>query len=125
MSYLIDLVGPECPTCRRDFNPARQEYRPWYRLWRVLDFAIFGEVRDALRITAWQSDIRSMNGQLASDTLTTLETALARLRNPSNLLAIRALNAGDNGMAHEQAMTLLLAMIVDAKTFPQHRWRIV
>lgn len=125
MGYLIDLVGDACSCCGRGFNPAAREHPPSYSLWRVLDYALFGKVRNPLELCAELSDIRSMNGMVAGETVAILDAALARLHEPTNVSTIASLNVGDGGTHHLDAVELLVEMHNTARKFPKHRWRIV
>ena len=125
MSYTISLDGDPCPTCGQHIGPKdTATWAPTYNLWRVFDYAMFGEVRNPLHRTADLSDIRWLSGRLAGETVERLDEALTRLLDPNNTAIIHTLLPANKWGTHDDAVQVMTYLRDCAKKYPKHRWRI-
>lgn len=125
MSYDIALDGDPCSACGQHIGPRDiDNWCPTYNLWRVFDFAMFGEVRNPLVLTSELSDIRWLNGRLARETVHRIDAALTRLLDPVNQPTIEKLLPSNRWGTHDDAITVLRYLLDCATMYPNHRWRI-
>lgn len=123
MKYTITLGGEPCSSCGCCSSGPIAE--PAYRTWRILDYAMFGEVRNPLTLTASASDIRSLDARVAADTIEDLKLALLRLDDPATIPVVTAMYPNDSYWPLSDAISTLARMLRSAVKFPRHRWRIM